>query len=258
MEEKFEEEKIHKSAVNLVQEQIKKHSLGKLVFLVFVGTRPWGIARKNVDYDYRGIYMSKEENTYQVYVNNYIKDITLISLERFVNDILSSDIHSFIFINSPIIYASKDFLEFRKWINSSLSKQVYSRCQFKKTHRDRKDYLYDFFFPGNVISILEKKKVIANLPKLNKKCLRIPAINKIIEEGKNDLPFDRKDEKVCKKILLKLKMRLEKAYKKSKLPEEIGEKKLAKLKIIKKINYKYWDHKEFIKKHQKEREKYKI
>jgi len=234
---------MHKSALNLIQDQLKKHALGKLEFLSFIGTRPWGIARENVDYDYRGIYSSKQENTYQafinqIYINNCAKDIILISLERFVGDILNSSIQSLIWLNSPVIYASKDFLEFKKWVNSHLSRGIYRSCRSRRKCHDRKDYLYDFFFMGNGISVLEKKKIIANLPELNKKVLQTPAINKIIEEEKKEIRF--KSKKLCEKILLKLKKRLEKAREKSGLPEKINKEKLTKLKIVKKIDYKYW------------------
>jgi len=233
---------MHKSALKLVREQIKKHSLGKLVFLAFVGTRPWGIAQENVDYDYRGIYMTKKGNAYQnfifgVYINNHAKDITMINLKDFVRNILKSRIHSFISINSPIIYVSKEFLEFRAWINSNFSKQVYRSCQTKPYGpTGRKDYLYDFFFIGNGIAILEKKKVIPNLSELNKKILKIPAINKVIKEERAGLPFRTKQ--ICKKILCQLKTRLEKVNKKSRLPEGINQDKFAKLRIMKNVNYK--------------------
>jgi len=256
------EQNMHKSALDLVKYQIKKHFLGKLGFLSFVGTRPWGIAQYNVDYDYRGIYISKEDNTYQafvsqIYINNYAKDITLISLERFTRDILESNIHAFIFINSPIIYASKEFLELKKWINTHFSKKVYRSCQTKTSHTGRKDYLYDFFFIGTGIAILEQKKVIPNLVEVNKKCLRILAINKIIEEEKAGLPFESKSEEMCKKILLQMKNRLERANRKSRLPETINSDKFSKLKVIKKVAYKYWTQEKFILRHQKEKEKYK-
>lgn len=236
---------MHKKALKLVQEQLKKHSFGKLVFLSFVGTRPWGFSREKVDYDYRGIYASREENTYQafisqVYINNYVKDITLVSLERFIRDILNSNIHSLICLNSPIVYATKDFLNFKKWANSHYCKEVFRASQFKRIPQERKDYLYDFFFIGTAISVLEYKKVISNLVLLNKHYLKIPTINKIIEEEKVELPFTQKSERVCKKILLKLKKRLERAAKKSHLPEKIETEKLFKLKIIKQINPKFW------------------
>ncbi len=254
-------EKMHKSALTLVRDQIKKHSLGKLVFLAFIGTRPWGIARKNVDYDYRGIYASKEDNTYQafvsgVYINNCAKDITLISLERFIQNILNSNIHSLIVINSPIIYASKDFLEFRRWVNSHLSKEIYNSCQTKVTHSDRKDYLYDFFFIGNGISVLKYKKIVADLSKLNKKYLKIKAMDRIIEEEKQGLPFTAKSKQACKKILRQLKIQLEKAYRQSSLPDNIKTKKFFDLKILKKVNAKYWHPAEISLRYQKERKKY--
>jgi len=242
--------RMHKKAVKLIQEQIKKHSLGKLGFLSFVGTRPWGFGRDNVDYDYRGVYASKEDKSYHVFIsgvfiNNYAKDIILISLERFFENNLRLNIHTLILFNSPIIYASKEFLEFKKWINSNLTKKIYKTCQTKKSHSNRKDYLYDFFFIGNGISVLEQKKVIANLPKLNKKCLKISFIDKLIKEEKTGLPFRNKQE--CEKVLTKLKTRLEKANKKSSLPEEIDKSKFTKLKIAKKINYKFWTEEERIK-----------
>lgn len=254
---------MHKSALDLVKYQIKKHSFGKLGFLSFVGTRPWGIAQYNVDYDYRGIYISKEDNTYQafvsqIYINNYAKDITLISLERFTRDILESNIHALIFINSPIIYAGKEFLELKKWINSHFSKKVYRSCQTKKSHMGRKDYLYDFFFIGTGVAILEQKKVIPNLAELNKKCLKIPNLNTIIEEERAGLPFKSSSEEMCKKILLQMKNRLERANRKSRLPETINLDKFPKLKVIKKVAYKYWTQEEFILRHQKEKDKYKI
>lgn len=232
---------MHKSALRLVQEQIKKHSLGKLVFLAFTGTRPWGIAQENVDYDYRVVYMSKKRSDQDfisgVYINNHAKDITMISFKDFIRTDLNSNIHALICINSPIIYASKEFLELRKWINSNLSKKIYERCQTKPHgHTGRKDYLYDFFFIGNGIAILEQKKVISNLSELNKKILKIPFMNKIIKEERTGLPF--KTKLICEKILGQLKARLEKANKKSRLPEEINRDKFAKLKIVKKINHK--------------------
>ncbi len=224
MKNHSELEKMHKVALRIVQDQIKKHSLGKLGLLAFIGTRPWGIARANVDYDYRGIYINKEDNTYNafiagIYINNYAKDITMISFERFIEEILQLNVHSLILINSPIIYADNNFLEFRKWINSHFSKQIYRSCQTKTHHSNRKDYLYDFFFLGNGISVLEHKKIIANLPKLNERCLKIPSINKIIDEEKAGLSFDDKNKNLCKKILQQLKTRLEKANKNSRLPE---------------------------------------
>ncbi|GAH39803.1 unnamed protein product [marine sediment metagenome] len=102
------------------REQVKKHSFGKLVFLSSIGPRAWGFAPDDVDYDYQGIYASKEDNTYQVFVsgagvNNYNRDITLIDLERIIVRILRSDVYYLVFINSPVIYASKEFLEFKKW-----------------------------------------------------------------------------------------------------------------------------------------------
>jgi len=256
MKNHSELEKMHKSALRIARDQISKHSLGKLGFLAFIGTRPWGIAQDNVDYDYRGIYISKENNTYQafisgVYINNYAKDITMVSFERFVEEILRLNIHSLVLMNSPIIYANKSFLEFKKWINSNLSKRIYWSCQTKTYHLNRKDYLYDFFFLGNGISALEQRKIIANLPKLNERCLKIRAINKIIKEERAGLPFRAESKKMCKKILQKLKMRLEKANKKSRLPEEISKDKFAKLKIAKKINYKFWSEKEIIKRRDK-------
>jgi len=254
---------MHKSALRIVRDQIKKHSLGKLGFLSFVGTRPWGIARPHVDYDYRGIYISKEDNTYNafitgVYINNCAKDITMASLERFIEDIRYSNIHSLILINSPIVYADKDFLKFKKWINSNLSKQIHWSCQTKTHHTDRKDYIYDFFFLGNGISVLEQKKIIANLPKLNEKCLKIPAINKIIAEEKEESPFNAESKKICKRILRQLKIRLEKAHKKSRLPEKINIKKLSKLKIMRHVNYKFWNEEGTELRCSKEKEKYKI
>jgi len=252
VEIRFEKEtsRMHKKAVKLIQEQIEKHSLGKLSFLSFVGTRPWGFGKDYVDYDYRGVYTSKEDKSYQVFIsnvfiNNYAKDIILTSLERFLENNLRLNIHTLIFINSPIIYASKDFLEFKKWINSNLTKKIYKTCQTKKSHSGRKDYLYDFFFIGNGISVLEQKRVIANLFKLNKKCLKIPFINKLIEEEKKGLPFKNKQK--CEKVLSKLKTRIEKANKESSLPEEIDKKKFAKLKIAKKINHRFWTEEERIK-----------
>ncbi|MBA7712510.1 hypothetical protein ES703_121487 [subsurface metagenome] len=168
--------------------------------------------------------------------NGYAKNIILISFERIIKDILHSDIRTLVFINSPIIYASKEFLGFKKWVNSNLSKQIFETCQARQSHVDRKDYLYDFFFMGNGITILEKKKIIANLSELNKKILKIPAINKVIKEERAGLPF--KTKQICKKILCQLKTRLEKANKKSRLPEKINRAKFAKLRIMKNVNYK--------------------
>jgi predicted nucleotidyltransferase len=247
---------MHKSALRLVREQLKKHRFGRLEFLAFIGTRPWGIAREFVDYDYRGVYSSKEEKTYeafinQIYINNFAKDITLVSLERFVKNIFEGDIHSLICLNSPIIYASKDFLEFRKWVNSHPSKKIYYSCQPRKGYFNRKDYLYGFFFIGNGIALFEKKKVIANLPELNKKILKIPAIDKLIEEEKKGAPFEK--EEVCKKIILKLKNRLEKAKERSNLPEVIDKEKFSKLKILKRIVYNFWLEEGFKQRYQKER-----
>lgn len=256
------EQNMHKSALDLVKYQIKKHALGALGFLCFVGTRPWGIAQSNVDYDYRGIYVSREDNTYQafvsqIYINNYAKDITLISLERFLRDIMESNIHALIFVNSPIIYASKEFLQLKRWINSHFSKKVYRSCRTKTSHAGRKDYLYDFFFIGTSIAILEEKKVIPNLAELNKKCLKIPILNMIIEGEKLGLPFEQKNENTCKKILAQLKIRLEKANKKSRLPEKMDLDKFTALKVVKKVAHKYWIQEEFIFRYQKEKDKYK-
>lgn len=122
----------------------------------------------------------------------------------------------------------------------------------------RKDYLYDFFFIGTGVAILEQKKVIPNLAELNKKCLKIPNLNTIIEEERAGLPFKSSSEEMCKKILLQMKNRLERANRKSRLPETINLDKFPKLKVIKKVAYKYWTQEEFILRHQKEKDKYKI
>ena len=229
----------HKSVLKLAREQVRNHSLGKLVFLA-VGPRAWGPAPDSIDYDCQGIYVSKQDNTYRVFVsgaglNNYI---TLISFERILNDILHGNISSFVFINSPTIYASKDFLKFRRWINSNLAKQVYLTCPIKQIHARRRDYLDDFFFLGNGIAILEQKKVISNLSELNKKILKIPAMNRVIEEEKTRSSF--KNEQTCKEIQKKLKMRLEKAEKKSHLPKTVDVNRFNKLNIVKKINPYFW------------------
>ena len=234
--------KIHESALRLVREQVKKHSLGRLVFLAFIGTRPWGIAQENVDCDYRGVYSvkSRDKNYIsEVYINNHAKDITMADFKDFVKSIFNSRIHSLITINSPVIYISKEFLQFKKWVNSNFSKQIYQTCRTKPHGPGyRKDYLYDFFFIGNGIAILERKKVIANLPELNKKVLKIPAIDKIIEEERKNLPFGT--EILAEKIFKQLKARLEKANKKSSLPEKMNEEKLSKLKIFNKITFNFW------------------
>jgi len=244
MKNHSELQKTHKSVLRLVREQVRKHSFGKLVFLSCVGPRAWGFAPNNVDYNYQGIYLSKEENTYNVFVPgtsiNRVRRISLISFERIINDILHGDIYSFIFINSPAIYISKEFLEFRKWANSNLSKQIYETYQIKQKYAWRKNYLDDFFFIGNGIAILEQKKVISNLSELNKKILKILAIDRIIEEKKEKARLSFRSEQICKEIRNKLKTRLKKANKKSSLPEIIDPKKLPNLKIVKKINLYFW------------------
>ncbi len=242
MKNHSELQKAHKSVLRLVQEQVRKHSFGKLVFLSCVGPRSWEFAPNNVDYDYKGIYLSKEENTYNIFVSgasiNRVRNISLISFERIIVSILRSDIDPLIFINSPAIYAGKEFLEFRKWANSNFSKQVYKVCQIKQNFGERRDYLDDFLFIGNSIAILEKKKVIPNLPKLNKRILKIPAIDEVIKEEELRLPF--KSKQICKKIQRELKALLKEANKKSRLPGAVGSNKLSKLKIIKKINLYFW------------------
>jgi acetyl-CoA carboxylase alpha subunit len=85
---------------------------------------------------------------------------------------------------------------------------------------------------------LERKKVIANLSELNKKILKIPAMDKVIEEEKMGLPFG--NEQICKKIQNKLKTRLEKAEKKSRLPKTMDINRFNKLNIVKKINLYFW------------------
>jgi hypothetical protein len=233
---------MHRNVLKLIRDQIKKHSFGKLAFLSCIGPRAWGFAPDNIDYDYQGIYLSKEDNTYWFSISgtsiNGFSSIPLISFERIIGDILHSDIDILIFINSPIIYVGKEFLEFKKWVNSNFSKQVYLSCQIGRTYTERKDYLYDFFFIGNGIAILEQKKVIANLPELNKKILRIQAMDKVINEERMRLPF--RSEQICKEIQNKLKARLGEADKKSCLPGVVDPKNLPKLKIIKKINPYFW------------------
>lgn len=214
---------MHRNALKLVREQIKRHFLGRLVFLAFNGTRPWGIAQENVDYDYRGIYMPKRGLNFisEVYINNHAKDITMVSYNNLNWDDFNENIHFLICINSPIIYASKEFLKLRRRINSHFSKKVYVACQTKPYgHTGRKDYLYDFFFLGNGIAILEQKKVISNLSELNKRILKIPNMDKVIEEERKGLPSQTK--LICEKILRQLKSRLERANKNSRLPAEIN------------------------------------
>lgn len=212
------------AALKLTREQVKKHSLGKLEFLAAVGTRPWGIAQSNVDYDYRGVYRLKLKNEVrisEIYINNHAKDITMVQFEKFVKNAFASRIHSLICINSPTVYISKPFSRLKQWINTHLSKQVYYTCRTKSYRISyRKDYLYNFFFIGNGISILEKKKVIANLSELNKKILKIPDLNKVINEERSNLPFRTKT--ICKKISKQLDRHLQKAYKQSRLPNKMN------------------------------------
>jgi predicted nucleotidyltransferase len=239
------DQKIHQSALALSREQIKKHAMGRLDFLAFVGTRPWGISTENADYDYRGIYSSKEENTYhaflsQAYLNNYIKDIILISLERFITDLLRMDVHSLIILNSPVIYASAEFLEFKRWINSHLAKKNFLTYLEKSFRVSRKDYLYDFFFIGNAIAILEKKKIIPNLSELNRKDLKIKNMEEIIKNASQAAEFEPKEKALCENILQQLKNRLIKADKNSSLLAEMKMNGFVKLKIAKRINWQYW------------------
>ncbi len=244
MKNHSELQKIHKSVLRHVREQVRKHSFGRLVFLSSAEPRVRGFAPDNTDYDYQGIYLSKEENTYNVFIPgtsiDRVRRISLISFERIINNILHGDIYSFIFVNSPAIYASKEFLEFRKWTNSNLSKQIYETCQIKQRRAWRKNYLDDFFLMGNVIAILEQKKIISDLPELNKKILKISAIDRVIKEKKEKAKLSFKSEQICKKIRKKLKARLKKTNKKSSLPEIIDPKKLPNLNIVKKINLYFW------------------
>jgi len=238
----LESKKTQRSILRHIREQVKKHCFGKLIFLASVGPQAWGFASENMGHNYQGLYLSKEDNTYNVflckYESCYPRAITLISFERIIENILRSEINSLIFINSFPVFASKHFLEFKKQVNSQLSKQVYFTCQPRKIPLERRDYLNQFFFLGNGIAVLEKKKIIANLPQLNNKILKISAIDQLIEQEKTGAVFENK--KQCEQILKKLKTRLKIAHKKSCLLEIVDEHKFTKLKIMKKINFYFW------------------
>lgn len=242
----FSEEQIqnmHERALWLVRRETKKHSFGELLFMAQVGTRPWGIAQGNVDFDYQAIYASKPDRTGQafisgVYINNAVKDITMYSLEKIAENLFNSNIHPLIVINSPVIFAAKEFLEFRDFINANIVRDVCKSAQVNRVPQSRKDYLYNFFFMGNAIAALEGKKIIANLPLLNERFLKLPQINGIIEEERSNLEFNT--EGLCVKTLDDLKKRLDRAYEGTKLGHEIDQEQFGRLRLAGKINDRFW------------------
>lgn len=226
---------IHKKHLTAIRKQIKQYSLGKLAFLTCVNSNSWGFPPDSYDYGYQGIYVSNQDNTY--WINS--KQGRLFSLERIIVPVFRVDIRFLLTVNNPPIYISKPFSEFKHWINAHLSKKIYKSCQINPGGLSKKvNYAYNFFFIGNGIAALEKKKLIANLPELNKKILKIPEINKLINQEQDNLSV--KHKQLAEKILKQLKTRLKKAYKTSKLPESIDPEGLEQLKIIKRVNPYFW------------------
>ncbi|MBI4064444.1 MAG: hypothetical protein HY401_09125 [Elusimicrobia bacterium] len=232
-----------KIVLGVIRKVLKKHRLGELVYLTITGANPWGVSQKTADYSYQAIYASREEHSYQTYISGLPairlrKNITLQSLERCVAPLIKFDAGWLVAINSPAIFATKEFLELRNFFNKNLCKKIYEGCQ-RKIHRyGRQGYLDEWQWLTCGIVALEKGRVIADLTQANKRYLKIPAINKIIEAERSGSVFD--NQKVCDKVTAKLKGRLDLVLRRTKLPDAINLDKFRELKILRKINYQYW------------------
>ncbi len=241
--------KLHQKTLTLCQEQVKRHRFGSLAFLSFVGTRPW-FGSQNSDYDYRGIYTSFEEKSYHaaignIYVEDTSKDVILMSLERFMRDVITGQMQTLLFINSPVVYSTKEFSQLRIFVNQHPAKQIYrDYIFFNSAKHERKSYLYWFLEYGNILAILQGKKVIPNLKKLNETFLKLPVVDSLLQEEnsseKHDHTITFHDQRKYQSALKRLLIQMKSAYTKTLLPQRLDIKKLNRLAIIKKINPNFW------------------
>jgi len=222
-----------------VKKKINEDQNGKLIYLTISGSHLYGFPSKDSDVDYRGAYLTGEENLLGLRGKRDVieisePDIVVFELKKELGLALKSNCNVLEHINATPIYRTAEYLDMKRLVNNALGKRgIYNSYRgmamfnYKKfIMRDRRTYKkYLYIFRGLMagIHVLETGRIQPNLIELNK-YFRIKHLDVLIEhkrEGtekevvKAEIDSGQVDEEI-----VKLFERLDRAYERSKIPDK--------------------------------------
>ena len=234
-----------------VKKKINEDQNGTLIYLTISGSHLYGFPSVNSDVDYRGAYLTGEENLLGLHgkrdVIELIKprraypdespdpaDVVVFEMKKELGLALKSNCNVLEHINATPIYRTAEYLDMKRLVNNALGKRgIYNSYRgmamfnYKKfIMRDRRTYKkYLYIFRGLMagIHVLETGRIQPNLIELNK-YFRIKHLDVLIEhkreETEKEVVKAEIDSGLIDEEIVKLFERLDRAYERSKIPDK--------------------------------------
>lgn len=236
-------------ALSAVKKKINVDQNGTLIYLTISGSHLYGFPSGDSDVDYRGAYITGEENLLGLYGKRDMiglrepQDIEVFELKKELNLALKSNCNVLEHINANPVYRTAEYLDMKRLVNNAMSKKgLYgsyrglARFNYKKfIMRDRRTYKkYLYIFRGLMagIHVLQTGRIQPSLVELNKyfkiKDLDVLIKHKIEGKEKEEVR-DAIDSGALDEHIGSLFSRLDKAYEKSKIPEKPDEDDIERL-----------------------------
>jgi len=225
--------------ISAIRKKLNIEQNGSLVYLTISGSHLYGFPSENSDVDYRGAFLTGEENLLglrgkrDVVELNKPADIVVFELKKELSLALKSNCNIIEHINALPIYRTVEYLKMKRLVNNALGKRgLYNsyrgmalfnyRKFILRNRRIYKKYLYVFRGLMAGIYVLETGKIEPNLLKLNKyfKIKELDELIKLKIEGVEDgVVRESIDSGKLDELIIMLFERIDRAYIKSKIPE---------------------------------------
>ena len=234
---------MRKEIINLIKKAEKKHKV-KILWAIESGSRAWGFASKDSDYDIRCTHIipttklfhlkkPKEVIEHSMKIDGVEIDLVSFEIEKTINLILNNNSNVLEQITGENLNQTIEHKELVKLAKNAISKKVYNPYKgmalqnYKKFIESKnaayeckavKKYLYILRSYMAGINALRTGDIEPNINNLNKK-FKLPIVNKLVELKKKEERKVIALDVEAEKAIAKLRAELELALQESKLPE---------------------------------------
>lgn len=238
----------HRPIIKYLNKLIDSESKGKMFFLTVSGAHMYGFTSRNSDIDYRGVYIASTDSLSGILPPHDMigpkmrgtNDIELFEVRKFLALLLkmNNSMWEWLYSDKTMIYKSREFIELRELVEPMMSKDgLYHSYggtahnnydDFIKNGRDYsvKKFLYVIRSAIAGIYVLNEKKIEVDINTLNKYYGHDKILEQLISLKKRGLEKDQLDPHTktaenAHKLVDKVFIELEEAYKHSNLPSEV-------------------------------------
>ena len=220
---------------------------GRVIYIIISGSHLYGFPSKNSDVDYRGAFVTGTENLLGLHRKRDViemkPDIVMFEIAKEIGLAIKGNCNVLEHINAEPIYRTAESVELRQLVNNALSKKgLYNSYRgmatfnYKKFilrgQKTYKKYLYVFRGILAGIYVLQTGRIQPNMVELNT-YFKIPELKTLIKHKLNGTEKeeveDLKESGRLDELIPPLFEKMDKAYLKSKIPDNPEESDLSKI-----------------------------